>query len=31
MGQGETRIGKNRIEKGDDHVKKSHEILIYDL
>ena len=31
MGQGETRIGKNRIEKGDDHIKKSHEILIYDL
>ena len=29
MGQGETRIGKNRIEKGDDHIKKSHEILIY--
>ena len=29
MGQGETRIGKNRIEKGDDHVKKSHEIIIF--
>ena len=29
MGQGETRIGKNRIEKGDDHIKKSHDILIY--
>ena len=29
MGQGETRIGKNRIKKGDDHIKKSHEILIY--
>ena len=29
MGQGETRIGKNRIEKGDDHIKKSHEILIF--
>jgi len=29
MGQGETRIGKNRIKSGDDHVKKSHEILIY--
>ena len=28
MGQGETRIGKNRIEKGDDHIKKSHEIII---
>lgn len=29
MGQGETRIGKNRIEKGDDHIKESHEILIF--
>ena len=29
MGQGETRIGKNRIESGDDHVKKSHEIIIF--
>lgn len=28
LGQGETRIGKNRIEKGMDHVKKSHELLI---
>ncbi|HVT75214.1 MAG TPA: DNA adenine methylase [Candidatus Paceibacterota bacterium] len=29
MGQGETRIGKNRIEKGDSHIKYSHEIIIY--
>lgn len=29
MGQGEVRIGKNRIENGDDHIKQSHEILIY--
>ena len=29
MGQGETRIGKNRIENGDNHIKESHEILIY--
>ena len=29
MGQGETRIGKNRIEKGNKHIKKSHEILIF--
>ena len=28
LGQGETRIGKNRIEKGMTHVKKSHELLI---
>ena len=28
LGQGETRIGKNRIENGDDHVKQSHELLI---
>lgn len=28
MGQGETRIGKNRIEKQMSHVKESHEILI---
>ena len=28
LGQGETRIGKNRRESGTDHVKKSHEILI---
>lgn len=29
MGQGETRIGKNRIHNGDDHVKQSHEIIIF--
>lgn len=29
MGQGETRIGKNRIENGDDHIKGSHEIIIF--
>lgn len=28
MGQGETRIGANRKNRGDSHVKKSHEILI---
>lgn len=28
LGQGETRIGKNRIENGDNHIKKSHELLI---
>lgn len=29
LGQGETRIGKNRIEKGTNHhVKRSHELLI---
>ena len=28
LGQGETRIGKNRIENGTDHVKASHELLI---
>lgn len=29
MGQGETRIGKNRINRGDDsNVKSSHELLI---
>jgi len=28
MGQGETRIGKNRLAKEMNHVKKSHEILI---
>lgn len=28
MGQGETRIGKNRIERGDtDNIKQSHELL----
>ncbi|MCK9458412.1 MAG: DNA adenine methylase [Proteobacteria bacterium] len=30
MGQGETRMGKNRIERGDaDFVKESHEIIFY--
>ncbi|OGV96982.1 restriction endonuclease [Microgenomates group bacterium RBG_16_45_19] len=29
MGQGETRIGANRIRKGDNHIKQSHEIIIY--
>lgn len=28
LGQGETRIGKNRIENRIGHVKKSHELLI---
>ena len=28
MGQGETRIGANRIADGRSHVKRSHEILI---
>ncbi len=28
IGQGETRIGKNRINNNINHVKKSHEILI---
>ena len=28
MGQGETRIGFNRIKDNRDHVKKSHELLI---
>lgn len=28
MGQGETRIGKNRKEAGADHVKKSNELII---
>lgn len=28
LGQGETRIGKNRIEAGMDYVKTSHELLI---
>lgn len=29
LGQGETRIGKNRIENGSmHHIKKSHELLI---
>ena len=29
MGQGETRIGKNRVENGDNHIKDSHEIIIF--
>lgn len=29
MGQGETRIGKNRIGNGDNHIKQSHEIIIF--
>ena len=29
MGQGETRIGKNRKEKDTNHIKESHEIIIY--
>ena len=30
MGQGETRIGKNRIENGSkDNIKNSHEIIIF--
>ena len=28
MGQGETRIGANRINGNRNHVKQSHEILI---
>lgn len=28
LGQGESRIGKNRIERGISHVKQSHELLI---
>ncbi len=28
LGQGETRIGKNRIDNGTSHVKRSHELLI---
>lgn len=28
MGQGETRIGKNRKENNIGHIKKSHEVLI---
>lgn len=31
MGQGETRIGKNRELIGESHVKESHEILIFKL
>ena len=29
MGQGETRIGKNRKENGNGHIKESHEIIIF--
>ena len=29
MGQGETRIGKNRKENGDNHIKESHELIIF--
>jgi len=29
MGQGETRIGKNRINNNSNHVKESHEIIIF--
>jgi len=29
MGQGETRIGLNRIKNGGSYVKESHELLIY--
>ncbi len=29
MGQGETRIGMNRIKNGDSHIKQSHEIIIF--
>lgn len=30
MGQGETRIGKNRIENGsNNHIKGSHEIIVF--
>lgn len=29
MGQGETRIGLNRIKNVSNHVKESHELLIY--
>ena len=28
LGQGEMRIGKNRINNGTDHIKNSHELLI---
>jgi len=31
MGQGEKRIGKNRIQRGDKNVKKSHELLILNI
>lgn len=29
MGQGETRVGLNRIKNSSNHVKESHELLIY--
>ena len=29
MGQGETRIGKNRIGNGSNHIKESHEIIVF--
>ncbi len=29
MGQGETRIGKNRKINGDNHIKESHEIIVF--
>lgn len=29
MGQGETRIGLNRIKNNSNHIKESHELLIY--
>jgi len=29
MGQGETRIGENRLALEESHIKKSHEILIF--
>lgn len=29
MGQGETRIGKNRKKNGNKHIKESHEIIIF--
>lgn len=29
MGQGETRIGKNRTGNGDNYIKESHEIIIF--
>lgn len=29
MGQGETRIGKNRINGNGNHIKESHEIIIF--
>ena len=28
LGQGETRIGKNRIQNNQNHIKQSHELLI---